>query len=382
MPLFAPRSWPLFGACRPARPVFSRSLLAAALFSGLLPVLLSATAQAADSPAAGTVSGSEAAQTATLQARIESLRAKGRFAAVLPMVRSEAENGNVAAATMLGSTLLSRPDRGSRIAGCEWLDVARERGGKNALMPLANCFRFGIGRTQDPEQAISLIREAADAGQPDALCAWGSALARGQTVNADPDKGVALCEQAASWQADDDSKAAQRQAAMIRAEAMAALSALYLDGKALPRQPEKALDWLKKAVEEGHGQAAYNLSVMYQLGDGVEKDLAEAEKWAEKAIARRYPPAWFLLGKMLADQHIDLKTGKVERPAAERVVEHIGMAGYIDPDPARRAWARQFLADLLEQMPDYQEIWQAKARKIERSLGARPAAAPGNSASQ
>lgn len=46
----------------------------------------------------------------------------------------------------------------------------------------------------------------------------------------------------------------------------------------------KALKWYLKAAEKGYTRAQCQLGVMYENGQGVTKDLNEAEKWYKKAL--------------------------------------------------------------------------------------------------
>ena len=46
----------------------------------------------------------------------------------------------------------------------------------------------------------------------------------------------------------------------------------------------KALKWYQKAAEKGHTTAQCQLGIMYENGNGVAKDLNEAEKWYMKAL--------------------------------------------------------------------------------------------------
>ena len=44
-----------------------------------------------------------------------------------------------------------------------------------------------------------------------------------------------------------------------------------------------AVKWWRKAAEQGHAEAQYQLGYAYQHGIGVERDDDEAEKWYNKA---------------------------------------------------------------------------------------------------
>ena len=55
----------------------------------------------------------------------------------------------------------------------------------------------------------------------------------------------------------------------------------YLDG--VEENPELAVIWMRKAAEQGHSWAEYNLGVFYEIGYGVEKDRKEAMSWLIKS---------------------------------------------------------------------------------------------------
>lgn len=61
---------------------------------------------------------------------------------------------------------------------------------------------------------------------------------------------------------------------------------------------QSAQDWEKSHVEEtlskakaGDGAAQFDLSLMYRSGEGVDKDLAEADYWLEKSAQNNFPDA-------------------------------------------------------------------------------------------
>ncbi len=51
----------------------------------------------------------------------------------------------------------------------------------------------------------------------------------------------------------------------------------------------KALQWYRKAAEQGYATAQHNLGVMYGKGLGVPQDEAQAHMWLNLA-ASRFPP--------------------------------------------------------------------------------------------
>lgn len=76
------------------------------------------------------------------------------------------------------------------------------------------------------------------------------------------------------------------------------LGAIYSSGESNARQDhEQSAYWYKKAAEQGHDTAQYNLGHKYLEGKGVEKDIAKAIKWWEKAAEQQHELAQFNLGR-------------------------------------------------------------------------------------
>ena len=60
----------------------------------------------------------------------------------------------------------------------------------------------------------------------------------------------------------------------------------------------EAARWYRKAAEQGHAVAQYNLGVMYKNGQGVKQDHAEAVRWYRKAAEQGQADAQCSLGVM------------------------------------------------------------------------------------
>ncbi len=67
------------------------------------------------------------------------------------------------------------------------------------------------------------------------------------------------------------------------------------------RDYARAIKSLRKAAEQGHAAAQYNLGLMYRKGQGVAKDYRQAAFWYEKAAARENGFAQFDLAAMYAE---------------------------------------------------------------------------------
>lgn len=86
------------------------------------------------------------------------------------------------------------------------------------------------------------------------------------------------------------------------ADAQSSLGTLYYKAGDLPA----AAGWYKKAAEQSHTDARYNLGVIYQNGgEGLPKDEKEAALWYEKAAKQGHILAQYNFGLMYAKgQHV------------------------------------------------------------------------------
>ena len=85
------------------------------------------------------------------------------------------------------------------------------------------------------------------------------------------------------------------------------LGLLYLRGNGVPKNMREAEKWLRKAAEQDMSEAQNDLGVVYALGgDGIARNPVEAYKWlwiASKGNVVRGKPALDALGKdMTPDQ--------------------------------------------------------------------------------
>ncbi len=64
------------------------------------------------------------------------------------------------------------------------------------------------------------------------------------------------------------------------------------------RNYQAALEWYRKAAEQGYASAQVNLGSLYAEGQGTPQDFQEALRWYHKAADQGYAPAQFNLGIM------------------------------------------------------------------------------------
>ena len=59
------------------------------------------------------------------------------------------------------------------------------------------------------------------------------------------------------------------------------LATMLGDGR--PEDHAEAAKWWRKAEEQGNASAQINLGIVYEQGDGVQKDLTKARRWYDLA---------------------------------------------------------------------------------------------------
>jgi len=74
------------------------------------------------------------------------------------------------------------------------------------------------------------------------------------------------------------------------------LGSMYDAGQGVPQDDAEAVNWYRKAADQGDAGAQNNLGLMYDLGRGVPQDDAEALKWYRKAADQGYARAQNNLG--------------------------------------------------------------------------------------
>ena len=82
------------------------------------------------------------------------------------------------------------------------------------------------------------------------------------------------------------------------AGAQLAIGRMYERGIGVPQGYAKAVEWYRRAAEQGLARAQYNLGRMYDYGRGVTQDYAKAVKWYRRAAEQEFAGAQNDLGFM------------------------------------------------------------------------------------
>ena len=92
--------------------------------------------------------------------------------------------------------------------------------------------------------------------------------------------------------------ACKRAAEQGHAEAQYNLGVMYQNGEGVQEDKREAVKWYRKSAEQGFARAQYNLGSMYYNGEGVEEDKREAMKWYRKSAEQGHAVAQYNLGVM------------------------------------------------------------------------------------
>ena len=76
---------------------------------------------------------------------------------------------------------------------------------------------------------------------------------------------------------------------------------MYELGEGVPQDYAEAVRWYRKAAEQGYAEAQNNLGLMYDMAQGVPQNYAEAVKWYRKAAEQGNDIGQYNLGFMYAN---------------------------------------------------------------------------------
>lgn len=94
------------------------------------------------------------------------------------------------------------------------------------------------------------------------------------------------------------------------ARAQESLGVLYLKGRGVPQDTQKAFELLRLAANQGRARSMFELGRLYQRGGDVPKNIDKAKFWYNQAIEAKYPRAYFGMGEIYE------KSGDIETAIA------------------------------------------------------------------
>ena len=236
--------------------------------------------------------------------------------------QADAENARIA--RLLFDEGMKKQSGNQMLAASEYYRRAAQKGNASAMFCLGKLYWTGKGVNQDYAEAVRWFKAAAEAGNVEAMVVLGwvyyRGLGDGKIVAVDlkrsrkyyqlaVDNGddrayywlgvvcyelkdyetaMASFKKAARIRPDsalfiDKSPSEQKAIRNSRALAMVRVGCMYREGTGGEGvNYAKAKDWFEQAAKLGDPSAMNNLSMMYAVGDGVQKDPARSEEWFKK----------------------------------------------------------------------------------------------------
>ena len=100
---------------------------------------------------------------------------------------------------------------------------------------------------------------------------------------------------------------------------------MYDDGEGVPQDDAEAVRWYRLAADQGHATAQNNLGIRYSNGRGVPQDYVEAHMWYNLAAAQSSGDD--------RDTHVRNRDAVAERMTTEQIAEAQRRAREWTPTP-------------------------------------------------
>ena len=130
------------------------------------------------------------------------------------------------------------------------------------------------------DQAVAMLREAADQGHMRAQAICGALYQFGYGVAQDDRLALVYYE-----------KAGQQGDAACQADA----GHFYREGRGCEQSYERAVEWFEKAAVQGHPGATTGLGGLYLMGDGVPQNDERGVEWLKRAVLQGDMIAQYML---------------------------------------------------------------------------------------
>jgi hypothetical protein len=115
-------------------------------------------------------------------------------------------------------------------------------------------------------------------------------------------------------------KTIQERAEQGNADAQYNLGVMYDNGQGVPQDKAEAVKWYRKAAEQGHARSQFSLGLMYAVGEGVPMDKVKAYMFSSLACSN--PRNSQFDGKKHPDYFANLQRSK-EGMTKEQIAEGI-----------------------------------------------------------
>ncbi len=258
--------------------------------------------------------------------------ADGDQAAGLSQLEALANGGDVDAHNVLGELYAGVGGvQRDRPKSCEHFRSARQAR-PSAAHNYGQCLWEGAYGERDFTEARVWYGRGADGGFLQAKCALGNMLIKGEGGLAEPERGVALCRQAAD--AGD-------------ANAQADMGDHYGGGRGVTQDYAIARQWYERAAAQRQRNAAFQRGVLDWNGLGGPIDFVSASLWLQQAYEVGRKDAAILVGRSALIRAVpSAPRGPVDVVLLAQAKHWYEIAVVEDPDPEARARSAVMLAQI------------------------------------
>jgi TPR repeat protein len=184
----------------------------------------------------------------------------------------------------------------------KWYRAAAEQGNATAQNDVGIMFSLGRGVEQDKMEAVKWYRKAAREENPNALFNMGTAYSNGDGVGIDDVWAYAWFLLAQSFGSQPATDAVNRMkdgaAGRSQSAAFERIGDMYQKGDDLPQSSIKAVDWYRKAAEDGGGRTQMKLASLLLEGQSATLNYGEVRRLCQKAASLKFPPGAYCMGQL------------------------------------------------------------------------------------
>ena len=201
------------------------------------------------------------------------------------------------------------------VEAVKWWSKAAQQDDQFALYRLGKCYLDGIGVDMDWDKARECFRRAAEMKDKedgvqffasesqkmlDDILAYEKNLPAAEQGDAEAQIAVANFFSGRGNSDEEAVKWYRRAAEQEHPEAQYELGLRYKYGSGVEKDETEAVKWYRKAAEQGHDLARNALGICYEKGIGVAKDPDEANKWKQMYLQSDVPVILYTTGMQLA----------------------------------------------------------------------------------
>ena len=189
------------------------------------------------------------------------------------LFKQAAEAGDVDAMAQTAYMLIDgEGTRKDEYESFRWLKKSVDEGNTDglAIRNLAISYRCGIGTEENPALAFKYFKQAAEAGDVDAMADTADMLINGEGTRKDEYESFRWLKK--SVDSGNDSVIAIRN-----------LATCYRCGTGTPKDPSKAVPLFYQAADAGDIKAIITMGELFRNGEGVDKNFKEALRYFQRA---------------------------------------------------------------------------------------------------